>query len=115
MKRLNIKSWERVVQDLDGKRFELQYGVDKSECYRLSLKSVKMNFYYQMSIDKKPNSDGDYQVYLYNMNDNVTYPMTIRLSDITSKRSFESYLDSIISTADTGAFSGTSGNLTTNK
>ena len=64
MKRLNIKSWEKVVQQLDGKHFELQYGVDKSKCYRLSLKSVKTNYYYQMSIDKKPNTDGDYQVWL---------------------------------------------------
>lgn len=115
MKQLKISGWEKVVQDLDGRRFELQYGVDKTDCYRLSLKSVKSDHYYQMSIDKKPNSDADYQVWLYNMNDNISYPMTVSLSNLVSKERFESYLDSILSTADDGAFSGTSGNLTTNK
>ena len=113
MKRLNISGWEKVVQGLDGQHFELQYGVDKTKCYRLSLKSVKTNYYYQMSIDKKLNTDGDYQVYLYNMNDNVTYPMTVSLDNLISKDRFTSYLDSIIGTADTGAFVGTSGNKTT--
>lgn len=113
MKRLNIKSWESVVQNLDGKRFELQYGVDKSECYRLSIKSVKSDTYYQMSIDKEVRPDGSYQVWFYDMNRNYSYPLSISLDEFVTKSRFTHFLDNVMYILDDGGFSGNVGNSTT--
>ena len=113
MKRLNIIGWEKVVQQLDGRRFELQYGVDKSLCYRLSLKSVRTNHYYQLSIDKEAREDGSYQVWIWDMNKNHSYPLSISTYEFKTKELFARFLDSIIDVLDTGGFSGNKGNSTT--
>ena len=114
MKRLNIRDWERVTRDMDGGNYTIQYGVDKSNSYHLSIKSDKTPNYYRMSIDKEVRSEwDDYQVWLYNMNDNISYPMTVTLNAISSKASFIGYLEGIIALADNGDFSGNTGNSIT--
>ena len=113
MKRLNIRDWEIVTRDMDGENYTIQYGVDKSKAYRLSIKSERTPNYYQMSIDKDLRENTDYQVWLYNMNENISYPMSIHLHDIRSKDRFIRFLDGIIELADKGDFSGNKGNQTT--
>ena len=113
MKKLNIRDWELVTRDMDGKNYTIQYGVDKSKAYRLSIKSERTPNYYQMSIDKDLRENTDYQVWLYNMNENISYPMSIHLNDVRSKVKFIKFLDGIIELADKGDFSGNKGNQTT--
>ena len=115
MKRLDIKNWEKQCKDMDGKKYVIQYGVDKRTAYRLSIHSHRTNNYYQMSIDKECRpGEKDYQVWLYNMNDNISYPMTIGLNELMSKDRFMGFLETTIELADDGSFSGENGNLTTN-
>lgn len=110
MKRLNIKGWEREVQSLDGKRFELQYGVDKESGYHLSFKSIKTDKYYQMSISKDVRDDDKYQVWIWSIGPNVSYPLSIDLDEMISKDKFTRFLDSITDILDTGGFNGEAGN-----
>ena len=115
MKRLEIRDWEKQCQDMDGDGYQIQYGVNKRTAYRLSIHSHRTNNYYQMSIDKVCRPDeNDYQIWLYNMNDNISYPMTIGLNELMSKDRFMGFLETTIGLADDGSFSGHNGNLTTN-
>ena len=114
MKELRIRGWEQQAKDIDGDNYTIQYGVDKSKAYRLSIKSERTPNYYQMSIDKELRSEfEDYQVWLYNMNENISSPMSIQLYNLSSKDSFISYLEGIIALADKGEFDGSIGNSTT--
>jgi len=68
-----------------------------------------------MSIDKECRlGENDYQVWLYNMNDNISYPITIGLNELMSKARFMGFLETTIELADSSSFSGENGNLTTN-
>ena len=113
MKELRIRGWEQQAKDMDGKNYTIQYGVDKSLCYRLSLKSVKTDNYYQLSIDKECREDGSYQVWIWDMNKNYSYPLSISTYEFKTKELFARFLDSIIDVLDTGGFSGNKGNSTT--
>ena len=113
MKRLDIRNWEKQCNDMNGNNYTIQYGVEKSFCYRLSIMSNKSRNYYQMSIDKVAREDGTYQVWIYDVDANMSYPLSIGLYELNSKGRFISFLETTIQVADSVGFSGNKGNSTT--
>ena len=117
MKRLEITNFSKKVMDIYSDYFVVKYcssygdryiiGLDTNDV--VSFRPLKPN-HYKMSIDKVMDEYGNYGIKLWDMGENITYPMSIMPDNISSLSEFTSFLNHTLKLANEGSFSGTSGN-----
>ena len=116
MKRLNIKNFTKSVMDIYSDFLEIKYSTDMGDKYVIgidirdviSFKPIGPK-HYKMSIDKRTNEDGNYGIWLWDMGENISYPMSIMPDNISSLSEFTSFLNNTLKVADRGEFSGSNG------
>ena len=117
MKRLNITNFTNRVMEIHSDFFEVGYCSNGKDRYLIGLdiKDV-VSFnplsskHYKMSIDKVTNEDGNYGIWLWDMGENISYPMSIMPDNISSVSEFTSFLNHTLKLANEGSFSGDTGN-----
>ena len=123
MKELKIKNFTKAVMDMDSDYFRIRYSTEADDCYILgidtndvvSFKPLKEK-HYKMAIHKKKEDGSDnFTVWLWDMEKNMSYPMSIWLDDVSSITDFARFLKHTLEVADRGDFSGHSGNMITLK
>ena len=118
MKRLNITNFTQSMDDIYSDFFEIKYSTQDKDKYIIGLgirdvvsfKPLKANYNYMMSIDKVMDEYGNYGIKLWDMGENITYPMSICVDNLKSLSEFTSFLNHTLKLASNGEFSGTSGN-----
>ena len=118
MKRLNITNFTQSMDDMYSDFFEIKYSTQNKDKYIIGLgirdvvsfKLLKANYNYMMSIDKVMDEYGNYGIKLWDMGENITYPMSICVDNLKSLSEFTSFLNHTLKLASEGSFSGTSGN-----
>ena len=117
MKRLEITNFSKRVMDIYSDYFEVKYCSSEGNRYLIGLDVRDVVSYkplrsthYKMSIDKMGREDGSYHVWLWDMEANVSYPMSLSLNDIGSLSPFTGFLNHTLKLATNGDFSGTPGN-----
>ncbi len=122
MKRLNIKNFTKSVMDIYSDFFEVKHCSDSGDKYiiGLGIRNV-VSFkqwgpkYYKMSINKVTNEDGNYGIWLWDVGENISYPMSIDRDSLSNSSAFTSYLNHTLKLANNGDFSGDVGNRIDNK
>ncbi len=76
----------------------------------VSYKPLESGKHYKMAIDKAPNEDGNYHIWLWDMGLNISYPMSITPDALSSLSLFTSFLNHTLKLANEGSFSGDTGN-----
>ena len=123
MKRLNIKNFTKSVMDMDSDYFRIKYSTEQSDKYVLgidtndvvSFKPLKEK-HYKMAIHKRKEDGSDnFTVWLWDMERNMSYPMSIWVDDVSSISNFARFLTNTLKVADEGGFSGEPGNRITLK
>jgi hypothetical protein len=118
MKRLNITNFTQSMDDMYSDFFEIKYSTQNKDKYIIGLgirdvvsfKPLKANYNYMMSIDKVMDEYGNYGIKLWDMGENITYPMSICVDNLKSLSEFTSFLNHTLKLASEGSFSGTPGN-----
>jgi len=117
MKRLNITNFTHRVMEIHSDFFEVGYCSNGKDRYLIGLDIrdvVSFNplssKHYKMSIDKVTNEDGNYHIWLWDMGENISYPMSIMPDNISSLSEFTSFLNHTLKLANNGDFSGDKGN-----
>jgi hypothetical protein len=118
MKRLNIKNFTKSVMDIYSDFLEIKYSTDMGDKYVIgidirdviSFKPIGPK-HYKMSIDKRANEDGRYQIWIWDMELNISYPMTISANEISSISLFTSFVNHTLTLAGNGVFDGSPGNM----
>ena len=118
MKRLEITNFTQRMDDMYSDFFEIKYSTQNKDKYIIGLgirdvvsfKPLKANYNYMMSIDKVMDEYGNYGIKLWDMGENITYPMSICVDNLKSLSLFTSFLNHTLFLAGNGDFSGTSGN-----
>ena len=118
MKRLEITNFTQRMDDMYSDFFEIKYSTQNKDKYIIGLgirdvvsfKPLKANYNYMMSIDKVMDEYGNYGIKLWDMGENITYPMSICVDNLKSLSEFTSFLNHTLKLASNGEFSGTSGN-----
>ena len=118
MKRLNITNFTQSMDDIYSDFFEIKYSTQNKDKYIIGLgirdvvsfKPIKANYNYIMSIDKVMDEYGNYGIKLWDMGENITYPMSICVDNLKSLSEFTTFLNHTLKLAGEGEFSGTSGN-----
>ena len=98
--------------------FEIKYSTQNKDKYIIGLgirdvvsfKPLKANYNYMMSIDKVMDEYGNYGIKLWDMGENITYPMSVDVNSLKSLSLFTTFLNHTLKLASEGSFSGTSGN-----
>jgi hypothetical protein len=106
MKALNIKNFSKAVMDIYSDYFEIKYGTDMDDRYIIG---VDAKFHYKISIDKEAKDNESYQVWIWDIEKNMSYPMGVWPHDLSSSENFGKYLDNILYIADRGDFDGEKG------
>ena len=117
MKRLEIRNFVQRMDEIHSDYFTIRYsssghpdkyiiGIDTDDV--VSFKPLKKN-HYKMSIDKVSTDSGRYHIWLWDMESNISYPMTITSGEISSLPLFTSFLNSTLKLASNGDFSGSNG------
>jgi hypothetical protein len=96
---------------------EIKYSTDMGDKYVIgidirdvvSFKPIGPK-HYKMSIDKVTNEDGRYQIWIWDMELNISYPMTISANEISSLSLFTSFVNHTLTLASEGVFDGSPGN-----
>jgi len=122
MKRLEIKNFVKRMDDVYSDYFEVKYCSSEGNRYLIGLdirdvvsfKPLEPK-HYKMSIDKVTNEDGNYHIWLWDMGENISYPMSIMPDNISSLSEFTSFLNHTLKLANNGDFSGDKGNRIDNK
>jgi len=122
MKRLEITNFSKKVMDIYSDYFEVKYCSSEGNRYLIGLdirdvvsfKPLEPK-HYKMSIDKVTNEDGNYGIWLWDMNGNISYPMSIGIDSLKSLSLFTSFLNNTLKLANNGDFSGDVGNRVDNK
>jgi hypothetical protein len=117
MKRLNITNFTKRMIEIYSDFFEVKYCTDTGDTYIMgidirdvvSFKPIGPK-HYKMSIDKSPYEDGNYGIWLWDMERNISYPMSVRMDSLKSLSEFTSYLNHTLKLANEGTFEGTPGN-----
>ena len=117
MKRLNITNFTQSMDDIYSDFFEIKYSTQNKDKYIIGLgirdvvsfKPIKANYNYMMSIDKVMDEYGNYGIKLWDMGENITYPMSICVDNLKSLSEFTTFLNHTLKLAGNGEFSGTSG------
>ena len=110
------------MNDLYSDFFEVTHCTDMADRYIIGLRmrdvvsfKTRGHKYYKMSIDKVLNEDGNYGIWLWDIEANVSYPMSVPLGNISSLSEFTSFLNHTLTLANEGSFSGDKGNRIDNK
>ena len=117
MKRLKITNFTKRVMEIHSDFFEVGYCSNGKDRYLIGLdiKDV-VSFnplsskHYKMSIDKVTNEDGNYHIWLWDIGENISYPMCIMPDALSSVSLFTSFLNHTLKLANEGSFSGDTGN-----
>ena len=118
MKRLERTNFSKRVIDIYSDYFEVKYCSSEGNRYLIGLDVRDVVSYkplrsthYKMAIDKMCREDGSYHVWLWDMEANVSYPMSLSLNDIGSLSRFTGFLNHTLKVATDGNFSGSKGNM----
>ena len=122
MKRLNITNFTQRMDEMYSDFFEVKHCSDSGDKYiiGLGIRDV-VSFkqwgpkYYKMSINKVTNEDGNYGIWLWDVGENISYPMSIDRDSLSNSSAFTSFLNNTLKVADRGEFSGDAGNRIDNK
>jgi hypothetical protein len=102
--------------------FEIKYSTQDTDKYIIGIVSNDVvsfkpspGYNYMMAIYKErgledTNIDDSYSIKLWDMGKNITYPISICVSNLKSLSLFTSFLNHTLKLAGNGEFSGTSGN-----
>ena len=122
MKRLNITNFSKRVMEIHSDYFEVKYCSSEGNRYLIGLDvrdtvSFKPlgDKHYKMSIDKLCREEGNYGIWLWDVGENISYPMSIMPDNISSVSLFTSFLNHTLFLAGNGDFSGDVGNRIDNK
>lgn len=118
MKRLNITNFTKRVMDIYSDFFMIKHCTDTTDRYIIgievidvvSFKPLSGGKYYKMAIDKVTNEDGNYHIWLWDIGENISYPMSITPDALSSVSLFTSFLNHTLKLANEGSFSGDKGN-----
>ena len=118
MKRLEITNFTKRVMEIYSDFFMIKHCTDMADRYIIgievndvvSYKPLESGKHYKMSIDKRTNEDGNYGIWLWDMGENISYPMSIMPDNIRSLSEFTSFLNHTLKLANEGSFSGDKGN-----
>ena len=116
MKRLEIKNFVKSMNEIESDFFVVRYCSDAEGKYILGLdtndvvsfKQLKPK-HYKMAIDKLCREDGRYHIWLWDMESNISYPMSIDRDELSNSSSFTKFLNNTLKVADKGEFSGSNG------
>ena len=123
MKALEIKNFTKAIMDIYSDYFTIKYCSDAGDKYVIgidtndgvSFKPLQRK-HYKMAIHKGISYDTDgYQLWLWDMEKNISYPMSIWKHNLSSTSDFTQYLINILQLADRGDFHGEKGNRITFK
>ena len=123
MKELKIKNFTKAVMDMDSDYFKIRYSTEADDCYILGIDTMDVvsflplkEKHYKMAIHKRKDDGSDnFTVWLWDMELNMSYPMSIWVDDVSSISNFARFLKNTLKVADEGGFSGHSGNRITLK
>ena len=122
MKRLNITNFTQRMNDMYSDFFEIKYSTQDADKYIIGIVANDVvsfkpspGYNYMMAIYKDrgledANIDDSYGIKLWDMGENITYPMSICVDNLKSLSEFTSFLNHTLKLAGEGQFSGTSGN-----
>jgi hypothetical protein len=118
MKRLNITNFTKRVMDIYSDFFMIKHCTDTTDRYIIGLEVIDVvsfkplsgGKYYKMAIDKVTNEDGNYHIWLWDMGENISYPMSIDRDSLSNSSVFTSFLNHTLKLASEGSFSGDKGN-----
>lgn len=116
MKRLEIKNFVKGMDDIDSDYFGVRYCSDAGDKYIIGIDTNDVVSFkplgpkhYKMSIDKIPNEDGNYHIWLWEMESNISYPMSVDRNSLSNSSEFTKFLNHTLRLADEGSFSGSNG------
>ena len=123
MKELRIKNFTKAVMDIDSDYFRIRYSSEADDCYILGIDTNDVVSFkplqpkhYKMAIHKRKEDGSDnFTVWLWDMEGNISYPMSIWVDDVSSITNFTRFLKHTLEVADRGEFSGHKGNMITLK
>jgi hypothetical protein len=123
MKELRIKNFTKAVMDIDSDYFRIRYSSEADDCYVLGIDTNDVVSFkplqpkhYKMAIHKRKEDGSDnFTVWLWDMAENMSYPMSIWVEDVSSITNFNRFLKHTLEVADRGEFSGHKGNMITLK
>jgi len=123
MKELKIKNFTKAVMDIESDYFTIRYSTEANDAYVLGIDTrdvVSFNplkdKHYKMAIHKRKEDGSDnFMVWLWDMAENMSYPMSIWEDDVKSTSNFARFLKHTLQVADRGDFSGHKGNMITLK
>ena len=119
MKRLNITNFTKRAMEIHSDYFMIKYSTDMGDKYimGIDIRDV-ISFtpigpkHYKMSIDKMDREEGrGYHIWLWDMEANVSYPMSIDRNSLSNISQFTSYLNHTLKLASEGVFDGSPGNM----
>jgi len=120
MKRLEIKDFTYKAMDIISDYFMIKYCTEDMDKYIIGIDTndvVSFNplesKHYKMAIYKAKLGDSyhaAYELKLWDMGENITYPMSIWTDNLKSMAVFTIFLNSTLKMADRGEFSGNKGN-----
>ena len=121
MKRLNITNFTQRMNDMYSDFFEIKYSTQDADKYIIGIVANDVvsfkpspGYNYMMAIYKDRMADSlivdSYGIKLWDMGENITYPMSIWKDNLKSLSEFTSFLNHTLKLAGEGEFSGTSGN-----
>ena len=121
MKRLNITNFTQRMNDMYSDFFEIKYSTQDADKYIIGIVTNDVvsfkpspDYNYMMAIYKDRTLDSlivdSYGIKLWDMKENITYPMSIDVNSLKSLSEFTTFLNHTLKLASNGEFSGTSGN-----
>ena len=122
MKLLNIKNFTKAVMDIESDNFTIKYCTERDDKYVIGIDAVhhstkrfEPNRHYKLAIHKEEEGGISYQIWLWDMNKNLSYPLSIYKKDLKSTSTFTEFLSHILGLANEGVFDGVPGNRITLK
>ena len=121
MKRLNITNFTQRMNDMYSDFFEIKYSTQDADKYIIGIVANDVvsfkpspGYSYMMAIYKDRTPDSlivdSYGIKLWDMRENITYPMSVDVNSLKSLSEFTTFLNHTLKLAGEGEFSGTSGN-----
>jgi len=123
MKELRIKNFTKAVMDIESDYFTIKYSTEQADKYVLGIDTMDVvsfkplgTKHYKMAIYKvKEDGSDNFTVWLWDMAENMSYPMSVWVDDVSSISNFARFLTNTLKVADRGDFSGEPGNKITLK
>ena len=118
MKRLNITNFTNRAMEIHSDFFEVGYCSNGKDRYLIGLDIRDVISFkpigpkhYKMSIDKAYRDDNrGYHIWLWDMEGNISYPMSVDRDSLSNISQFTSYLNHTLKLASEGVFDGSPGN-----